>query len=136
MKIYRWMHAATAAALLGLFVGCDTDDFDTDSEVIETQPTDTYEADPTTPDAVRTEELQQNSQTNPLGDPSQDDALDTGDTLNGPSALDNSQTLETPRGVDGGGAPAPVEQSPLEELGEEDEASEGDEVAEDVTEQP
>lgn len=147
MKVYRWMHVATAVALLGALVGCDADDFDTEPEVVETQPAEPYEADPTTPATVEstepaedpyalppTEELQQNSQTNPLGDPTRDDTLDTGDTLNSPSALDDSQTLETPRGVDSGGAPAPAEQSPLDQPSAEGGASEGDDVAEDVTE--
>lgn len=141
MKAYKWMHAATAAALLGAFVGCDDQDFDTDPDAIETQPADTYDANPTAP-APR-EELQQNSQNNPLGDPAQDDTLDSGNTLNSPAVLDDGQSLDTPRGTDTGGAPAPVEQSPLEELdedatsaGEEDATSEGDEVTEDVTEEP
>lgn len=136
MKIFQWMHAATAAALLTAFVGCDEQDFENDSTVIETQPSDTYESDPTAPAAL--EDLQQNSQNNPLGDPNADDTLDDAALDNDAFELENSldapaapeasapeadpQEASTPDSDPqaGNGAPAPAEQSPLEQLDEED----------------
>lgn len=143
MKTFRWLHAATAAALLVAPVGCDEQDFEDDSAVMEAQPSDTYQSDPTAPPP--TEELQQNSQNNPLGDPNADDTLDVENPLDNSASQDraapgNAATeaepapeaeqptpgaeqpapgAEQPAESASGGAPAPADQSPLEHLDEQ-----------------
>ena len=154
MYAFKWMHAVTAAALLGTFVGCDDQDFNPEAETIETQPAGTYDADPGVLDGTDTDEVLETDpipETDPTlgaeglgegasGQELNQDAPET--TLDAEGEVetnDNLGMLNNPSGLD---TELPQEQTadeaPIETAGEtetavnEDATSEAEPVAEDA----
>ena len=140
MQIFKWMHAVTAAALLGTFVGCDDQDFNPEAETMEAQPAGTYDADPGVLDGTETdqsietneleqeagtEEFQQSPQEDLRGTEGEADTNDTLEMLNSPSTLDT----ELPQEQTTDEASLETADEPTT-AGNEDAASEAEPVAE------